>query len=382
MWKWIGGLACLVALGLAALIVWFTSDATEGYYSPVFTADGRAVIAIRREARALVLGLGYESLTPPARVHVRADRFSIVRVDRSTGALSVLATLPPSPLEGHAHDGYRAMLYGAASGALRWRGTTLDYEVTVTEHRVPTSRAYAVRGTISTDSTARRDAPDWHESAANLSTDERSTLSGDDEVLSATGPNGIPCALVLLARDQQHVRTLVSSDACKPRNSDGVSAHPFQALSRRKEIERHSAAAAARQQFIEEARARGLNGVSAEMHAIHELERLGYSPRPPQLVARLLGTSDVHDRLAANQLAPLFEITHLEFLSGLFEDIRTAIATPGTEVDYRGPYILDQRFTTSAALNSFLASGGSLFFVKTDRGIAELRLLPRRPATR
>jgi hypothetical protein len=381
MWKWIGGVTCLLALGLAALIVWFTSDATEGYYSPVFTADGRAVIAIRREARALVLGLGYESLTPPARVHVREDRFSIVRVDRSTGALSVLATLPPSPLEGHAYDGYRAMLYGAASGALRWRDATLDYEVTVTDHRVPTSRTYALRGTISPDSTERRDAPDWHEGATNLATDEKATLSGDDEVLSAIGPNGIPCALVLLARDQRHVRTLISSDACDPRNSGGVSARAVQALSRRKQIERQAAATAARQQFID-GRAHGLNGVSAEMHAIHELERLGYSPRSPQLVARRLGTSDVHERLAANQLAPLFEITHLEFLSGLFEDIRTAIETPGTEVDYRGPYILDQRFTTSAALNSFLASGGSLFFVKTDRGIAELRLLPRRPATR
>ena len=79
-------LAVLAVAGLAAAC----HQGEEGYFSPQFTPDGSAVVVVVRDARALVLGLGYDMLTPPAHVRVTRDRFSIARVAVADGRVEAL----------------------------------------------------------------------------------------------------------------------------------------------------------------------------------------------------------------------------------------------------------------------------------------------------
>ena len=72
----------------------------------------------------------------------------------------------------------------------------------------------------------------------------------------------------------------------------------------------------------------------------------------------------------------------MEFRVGLFPDIERALAAPGTEVRYQGPYLRHSEFETSQAVNALIERGAETFFVETDTMIASLRLMPRREATR
>ena len=53
--------------------------------------------------------------------------------------------------------------------------------------------------------------------------------------------------------------------------------------------------------------------------------------------------------------------------SGVFPDIEKAIASPGTEIDKSGRYIVHRDYTTSARLNAWL-DGGAREFVVRFRG--------------
>ena len=79
----------LALVGTAGLIAAVRRSA-DGYFSPQFTPDGAAVVVVVRQARALVLGFGYEMFTPPARVLVTRDRFSVVRVALADGRVETL----------------------------------------------------------------------------------------------------------------------------------------------------------------------------------------------------------------------------------------------------------------------------------------------------
>jgi hypothetical protein len=151
---------------------------------------------------------------------------------------------------------------------------------------------------------------------------------------------------------------------------------------RRAGLERLARIASIRAEVIRTARARGASDVDAELEAIDALEQAGYYARPAQLVATRLSPTDVEQRRSRRTLTPLFRITEMEFRVGLFPDIERAIASPGTEVAYRGPYLRHTDYTTSEALNTALEGGARDFFVETARGFAELQFVPPRGPTR
>ena len=150
----------LALAGLAALAAAVRHGA-EGYFSPQFTPDGEAVVVVVRQARALVLGLGYDMWTPPARVRVTHDRFSIVRVAVADGGTKTLQAFPASPVEGQWIQTYRPGVYGSAEAHLRWATPeALEYK-SVSRSRVSraatrTSLAAAGIATNASGSTARR----------------------------------------------------------------------------------------------------------------------------------------------------------------------------------------------------------------------------------
>jgi hypothetical protein len=122
---------------------------------------------------------------------------------------------------------------------------------------------------------------------------------------------------------------------------------------------------------------RGLHEGTAELAAIKEMQRLGYYPRPTQLVARRLSDDEAQAAQSVGRLEPLFRITETEFEAGLFQDIEAALASPGEPVDKNmGNYIIHRDYTTSDAVNRFLNREGRVFFVRRGAAVFELALRP------
>jgi len=362
----------LIILLLAAMVAVATVPGHRtSFHSPVFAPGATAVVSVRRDLDLWVFGPGLEMLTPPARVRLRRDRYRVVRLDRGTGIETTLATLPPSPLEGTWMDAYRSHVAGLGyvRASTRWRGGSMEWAVSVSIDTPTGPMEYSIASTPA--------GSGWRRANASITSDDRATLSGDDEVLVMSNA---PCAVVLLNAARKTVRALGDLSTC------GGSGEPtFDAVepyAHRASIERIARTEAERAALVAEGRARGLTDGDAELRAIEELERLGYYPRPPQLVAQPLSRADVASRRHGGTLAPLFRISPMEFRVGLFADIEEALAAPGTEVRYRGPYLRHSDYSTSQAINAFLASGGTEFFIETDRGVAAFRLLPAREATR
>ncbi len=83
----------LLAVGLAFLLVSQTLR-EEGFYSP----DGSEVFFIAWETSGLVLGFGFECLSPPAYGFVWKDRLTLLRLRVEDGSVEVAKTWPGSPL--------------------------------------------------------------------------------------------------------------------------------------------------------------------------------------------------------------------------------------------------------------------------------------------
>jgi hypothetical protein len=366
------GLFVLLLLGLAAWAVATVPRHGVSFHSPIFTADGKRVLAMRRDLDAWVLGPGLDSLTPPAWVYVRRDRFRLVTLDRRTGEESTVTTLPPSPLEGTWMRSHRVHVpwLGQARAALAWKRQAPAWSVAVSARDERSQRTSVI-------ASADRKT-EWRTAGATLeSADERATLSGRDEVLVVPFA---PCAVVLLDGSSRMLRML-TPDACG-RDVPALEFATVETYARRDAIERATRLDGLRADFARKARAAGLGDNDAELHAIDQLERLGYLPRPPQLVATPLALDDVRQRQESGTLTPVFAISAEEFRVGLFPDIRGALDAPGREVRYQGPYVLHADFDTSRAINSYLDQGVQAFFVETDAGYAWIRMVPRKEATR
>jgi hypothetical protein len=104
----------------------------------------------------------------------------------------------------------------------------------------------------------------------------------------------------------------------------------------------------------------------AMLRADDEMEKMGYYPKTPRLVAKKIES--------IQQCFAIFSITNDEFRFGLFQDIEQAIAKPGAEVHYSGKYITHQDFDTSRKLNEHLDSESKAFIVKTGKEMFLLRI--------
>jgi hypothetical protein len=116
----------------------------------------------------------------------------------------------------------------------------------------------------------------------------------------------------------------------------------------------------------------------AALYVVDRMRELGYYSTPPQLVARSLGDEEAERLRSAGRLEPLFVIDEMQFTVGLFQDLERALDAPGTPVDKSmGQYVIHRDYPTSAALNAFLASGGSVFYVRRGPGRFEVQLTNR-----
>ena len=358
----------LVLLALTAVAVWAIGLAgyrsNTGYFSPLFSADGRTIYALRRTASAAVLGFGYEFFSPPAHVFVRQDRHALIAIDVDTGAVTELARFPASPLSGGHLRAYRNALMGSPSAHLRWADARLEIEVAVTDHDQPLSRTFTLRNAWDPSAQRLTAEPEWREAYAAAGGTEPHQLAGPLEVLAIPGDEGFPCAIATVHRDTGAVRTLLSTSTCRSKYRDGITRADVESLERRPDIERAATITRTYRELVARGVAAGDNEGTAMLKAGKEMERLGYYPRSPTLSAASMPCESNNGRSDAGTTADaMFTISEEEFKVGLFQDIDAAITSPGEEVDKGGDYVLHSSFDTSRRLNEYLASRDRTTFI-------------------
>ena len=349
--------AIAAVAGLAAWAIGIVSAPHEtGYFAPVFSPDGQSILAIARDARAVVTGFGVETFTPPATVRLQRDRFSLVRIRVSDGSLTVVESFPPSPLEGASIKAYHGAIFGSPRAHLRWADADhLEYEIGVTRHDSPFSRTFVVRKVWDRQSGAYVTSAPWEERSTSMGGLEAQQLHGELEAIAVPGEEAMPCAVSLLSRDGA-ARTLVQTRRCRSKYPEGITASVLGSASRRADIERSETIRTAYADLVSRGRDAGLSEGDAMLGANKEMQRRGYFPKDPTLVAEATG---------CDAASPLFAITDMEFTVGLFPDIAAAIAQPGAEVDKSmGAYIMHSDYTTSRDINEYLAADRSIFFVR------------------
>ena len=349
----------------------------EGYFSPVFSPDGRHVYFLTRETRGVVTGLGWESLTPPAHVFVWSDQMSLRRLDVADGELEVVASLGPTPLVGRRLRTYRGRAFVAPATLLRWANDELEVRVRLGIPVQPTSELHF----LSTRWSPTRETLDtpavWSRDHLSLMGGDESPLSGAVEVIALPGLEAFPCAVVGLEAATRALDVLIENGDCEEVYPAGVRYEDVSVRSRRADIERIEALERTRARLTLEARTVGVPEHEIPLRVIDQMRDLGYYPHPPRLVAQRLDPPEVERRRGLDELSPLFVIEEMQFTVGLFQDLERALDAPGTPVDKSsGRYVRHDDYTTSEALNAFFDRDGRLFFVRRGEEVFEVELVP------
>jgi len=373
MWRWLAAAAAAVVLvgiwasGLAAL------RSGTGYFAPVFTPDGRSILAIRRRTSAVTLGFGYEFFTPPATVFIQDDRYALVSIAIPDHRLTVLGDLPSSPLTGRRLQAYHGAIFGSSTAHLRWEDGRLSYAVAVTRYDTPQSRTFVARGQWDRAAARFVEPPAWRESTDSAGGDEPEQLFRNLEVMALPGSEGLPCGVVTLDETAGRVTPLVMTSTCVSKFSREPAMSDVSPLSRRHDIERAVEIKQTYAALVARGVAAGANEGTAMLQANKEMERLGYFPRSPTLTAT---------RTRCESADTAFTISDEEFRVGMFQDIDRAIAHPGDEVDKdTGDYVLHQAFDTSRQLNEYLADRNHTAFRVSAHGVCWQMRIDRHEST-
>ena len=366
----------LVLVVAAGLLLLAQVQSHEGYFSPVYSPDGREVYFIARETAGLVAGLGFETFTPPAHVFVWRDRFSLRKLDPETGNVEILKSWPASPVEGRYLRTYRGRAFSTASTQLRWVDEkNLEYRIGIRIPTQPASERYFVSRTWNSLTHEMVEKDRWNQEWLAISGGSEPTLSGDWEVLAARGEEAFSCAIVALHSSSTEVRVLLKDDACDRVYPNGISPSDVAPFSRRAGIERVQNLESAHERLTAEALAAGMTEYEASLHVTRRMRELGYYPTPPQLVARLLSEREVAGLRRERELEPLFTITEMQFKVGLFQDIEKAIDNPGQEFDKAGRYVIHNDYTTSQEINAVLATDVERFYVERSGRAYEMKVV-------
>jgi len=372
--------ALLAAMGLAVAVVATQIQAHDGFFSPVFGPEGRHVYFIGRDTRGLVAGFGWESFSPPAHVFAWTDRFSLQRLSPATGEVDVLADFPPSPIEDRRLRTYRGRAFTSPSTLLRWDDDGLTFRIRLSIPTQPSADMYFLSGVWTEDEDALANGTDtaigWTQDWTEVTGDDGSPLFGRQELMTVKGWEAFPCAIVSQDADSAQVDVVIENDDCGDIYPNGIAAADVALISRRADIERVSELTSTHDRLMREAIDGGMSEYDASLHVLDQMRDLGYYPQPPQYLATRLDQTDLETLRDSGDLDPLFVIEEMQFTVGLFQDLERAIDTPGVATERSmGNYTIHRDYTTSQALNEFLAGSGTTFYVERGDDVFKVELL-------
>jgi hypothetical protein len=345
----------------------FGSEAYTGYFAPIFSPDGRDVYYVVRDTRGRINGPGMEFFTPPAEVRVDADLFTIHRIDLATGRDQTVASLPDSPLSRREIETYRSRIFTCPSIHLRFVGEHLEYEIAVSVPTRPTSTTWRVWRRWNAEAGEYEGSDVWVPAQSQITGRLEDKLRENREVVAVPGPECFSAAIVMINHTTGDFENMLASAEFEEEYPDGLTAEIVFAGSEREEIERLRAMREAHAEALERFRAEGLSEGEALLRANKELQRLGYHPATPTMMAK---PGD-----ASRTDVPLFEISDMELDAGLFPDIDAALGSPGTRVDKSlGKYVTHRDFETSEKVNAYLDTGATVFLVRARGRVWEISI--------
>lgn len=365
-WNWIGAhwkaatvlltaTAVVAVLAFAQLIGIFTIERHQGFFAPVWSADGQQVYFIQRDTRGLIWGFGWEFLTAPASAYVFSDRLSLRRLDSASGESEILERFDGSPVAGRVTKHYRGSIFNAMSARVAPNGQGAEFLVRMNVPRVPSSEPWALAGAWRP---GRPSNAQWDSKWAGNTAVLDAVLTKSIEVITVRGREAFPAAILAVEADGSY-RVLLKNGDFERLYRDGVPPKHIAERSNRERIERLREFRRVQAELVAKHKAQGLNDGAATLRAYDDMEELGYLPKSPRLVATALGEPPPDVRV--------FDIPNEYFRVGLFQDIAAAIAAPGQQVKTStGTYLKYYDDDVGLRLKAWRNAGNDRFAVRTE----------------
>ena len=352
------------------------TERLEGYFAPVYSTDGRYVYFVERRTSGTVEELEAADLFSPRKVEalVAKDEFSLKRLSAEGGEVEELLRFPPSPIQGRRYQTVGSAFQVPDARLQFTEGGQLRFDLCLTVHHSPRAEEYWLSGVWSRDGSATEPPNAWEQSHCEVSGYDEWPLFGDWELLEVRGGREFfPVAVVSYNHVTNAVKVLIKNRDYDRLYPGGVPLKQIEEASRRQGIERAQTVRRVHEELLRKYLAEGLGEAQALLRVGEEMERLGYYPKRTKIVARRLSREDAAKAELDRQA--FFAIGEDEMRTGIFPDIEHAIASPGVEVDKgQTEYLTHRDYSTSARLNSLLASGRARFYVRYSGETYELSI--------
>jgi hypothetical protein len=363
----------LIVCAVFAVLAWTfvrgaaSQDNYEGYFAPVYSPDGKHVYFIERRSSGIVQMTKPPGLflsAPEYDVSVAKDTFSLKRLHVASGQIEELVHFSPSPIEGRRYEVLGDPFHNAKARLRFTKEQQLEFEVCLTTTEVQTSKEYLSSGVWNETKHAAEITRSWDAAYCQMSGYDEWPIFGASELMAVGGDAGLsPVAIVAYNHDTNRVKVLVKNKDYDRVYPDGVPLQKIRARSLRAVMERDQAMRRTHAELLQKYKLMGMSEVPALLRVGKDMQRLGYYPKTPTIVARRLSAEEA----ASGDLEKdaLFSIAKGEMESGIFQDIEKAIASPGEEIDKdTSGYLTHRDYSTSARLNTFLATGNTRFYVR------------------
>lgn len=339
----------------------------EGYFAPVFSPDGQHVYFVERQTSGTAKETRAGDLfftSSKFDVFVAKDTFTLKRLHTLTGQVEELIRLSPSPIEGQRYEGTGSAFQVPDARLKFTKERQLEFNVCLTTHQVPRAKEYLSSGVWIEAQHAAQISRSWEGSHCEMSGYDEWPIFGAWELMEVRGGRHLfPVAIIAYNHVTGGVKVLVKNKDYDRLYPNGVPLRQIQENSRRPGMEREQVMKRTHDELLQKYKAMGMGEVQAYLHISKDMQRLGYYPKTPTIVARLLGREEAaRTNLDKNAL---FSIAKDEMESGIFQDLERAIARPGEEIDKASDvYVRHYDYTTSARLNAFLKTGKTRFYVQ------------------
>ena len=364
----------LVMCALLAALAWFGvrrvvsqrgGESYAGYFAPVYSPDGQYVYFVERSSSGAVRVTQPTDLffsSPKFDVSVKNDTFSLKRLHIQSGHIEELVHFSPSPLEGQHYEVIGSPFHAADARLKFTKEQQLEFNVCLTVDQVPMAKQYSSSGVWSEAQHTAEISRSWQQSYCEISGYDEWPLSGDSELMEVRGDLGMsPVAIIAYNHITKGVKVLIESEEYDRLYPQGVPLPQIQERSVRGRMERQQAMLRTHEELMRKYKAMGMSEIPAQLRTGKDMQRLGYYPKSSTIVARRLRREETTNL----DKDALFVIAKDEMDSGIFPDIEDAIASPGEEIDKDSSVYLTHRdYSTSARLNSFLATGKTRFYVR------------------
>jgi hypothetical protein len=351
-------IAVILLIGAAGYAIGlFSYERHSGFFAPVWDEAGKTAFVLRRTTHGFVWGLGWEFISPPASSYVVSDSFELLRVSGDRKEPAVLARWSGSPLVRRVTRHYRGRIFNYISARLDPSDDGIRVRVRMSIPRIPSAEIWSIDATWKPQQSFD---PRWVENApgGGLARSESALMAGR-ELLPVPGRESFNAAIAVVDGDGNY-SILIENGRFDTLYPEGLPAKLIADRSRRKQIEKvrdfRKVKADLVARFMSE---EGLSEGEAILRAYDEMEKLGYLPRKPRIVATPV------QQVPANMR--VFDIPGRYLEAGLFQDIAEAIKSPGTAVRTGlGSYLAYNDDDLGPRLRAFREAGGNRFAVRIE----------------